>query len=246
MLVQSTTLNQLIKTQKNMGFVFYQAVLELWYMTTKKIYKIILLGPQASGKGTQAEFLSEKLKIPTISGGQLLRQEVQTGSELGMQIKKQMDSGGLVSNAITNELIKKRLKQNDAQQGFILDGFPRIRIQAKYLDTLTDITNVLVIEISDNETMRRLTGRRTCKKCGKVYHLEFNPPKKENICDDDGKTLEIRTDDTLEAIKERLKIYHEETEEVIEYYEKQSIAIHINGEQSIEKVKEEIFRKLEI
>ena len=215
-------------------------------MTNQKIYKIIVLGPQASGKGTQAEFLAEKLKIPTISGGQLLREEVQTGSELGVQIKKQMDSGSLVSNAITNELIKKRLQQNDVQNGFILDGFPRIRIQAKYLATLTDITHVLVIEISDNETMRRLSGRRTCPKCGKVYHLEFNPPKKEGFCDDDNSLLEIRTDDTPEAIRARLKIYHEETEEVIEYYEKQNLVIHINGEQTIEDVKKEIFEKLGI
>lgn len=208
--------------------------------------KFIILGPQASGKGTQAEFLSEKLKIPTISGGQLLRDEVQTGSELGAQIKKQMDSGELVSNAITNELIKKRLEQNNAQNGFILDGFPRIRIQAKYLKELTDITNVLVIEISDQETLRRLSGRRTCPKCGKVYHLEFNPPKKNGVCDDDNSALEIRTDDTPEAIRARLKIYHEETEEVIEYYEKQGLVIHINGEQSIEKVREEIFEKMKI
>lgn len=208
------------------------------------MYKLTILGPQASGKGTQAEFLAKKLNIPNISVGQLLRDEVETGSDLGLEIKKQMDSGGLVSNAVVDKLVKKRLEQPDAQNGFIFDGFPRIRIQAKVLATFTKLTNVIVIEISDAETMRRLSGRRTCSKCNKVYHTEFNPPKQENICDDDGAELIIRTDDTKEAIHERLKIYHVETEEVIEYYEKQGIVIHINGEQSIEDVRKEIFEKL--
>lgn len=207
---------------------------------------LILLGPQASGKGTQAEFLADKLKIPLISAGQILRDEVATKSEIGLEIKKQMDSGGLVSNAIVDKLVKNRLIKDDLKNGFIFDGFPRIRIQAKILATLTTITNVIVVEISDAEAMRRLSGRRTCPKCGKVYHLEFNPPKTAGLCDDDQEKLIIRTDDTPEAIHERLKIYHEETEEVIEYYEEQGLVIHINGEQSIEDVRKEIFQKLKL
>jgi len=203
-----------------------------------------ILGPQASGKGTQAEFLAEKLNVPNISVGQLLRDEVENKGDLSKMIKEQMDSGGLVSNAIVDKLVKKRLTQPDAQNGFIFDGFPRIRIQARVLTTITNLTHVIVVEISDAEALKRLSGRRTCAKCGKVYNLNSNPPQQENICDDDGEKLITRTDDTPEAIRERLKIYHTETEEVIEFYDKQGIVIKINGEQSIEDVKKEIFAKL--
>lgn len=205
-----------------------------------------ILGPQASGKGTQAEFLAEKLNLPNISVGQLLRDEVNSGNELGLEIKKNMDSGGLVPNAIVDKLVKKRIEQPDAQNGFIFDGFPRIRIQARVLATITSLTQVIVIELSDNEALNRLSGRRTCPQCGKVYHLKFSPPKNSDICDEDGEKLIIRSDDTPEAIRARLKIYHEETEEVIEFYEKQGIVIKINGEQPIEDVKKEIFAKLGI
>jgi len=203
-----------------------------------------ILGPQASGKGTQAEFLAEKLNVPNISVGQLLRDEVENKGDLSKMIKEQMDSGGLVSNAIVDKLVKKRLTQPDAQNGFIFDGFPRIRIQARVLTTITNLTHVIVVEISDAEALKRLSGRRTCAKCGKIYNLNYNPPQQENICDDDGEKLITRTDDTPEAIRERLKIYHTETEEVIEFYDKQGIVIKINGEQSIEDVKKEIFAKL--
>ncbi|HPI67485.1 MAG TPA: nucleoside monophosphate kinase [bacterium] len=210
------------------------------------MYKIIILGPQASGKGTQAEFLAEKLNVPNISVGQLLRDEVENKGELSSMIKEQMDSGGLVSNAIVDKLVKKRLMQPDAQSGFIFDGFPRIRIQARVLATITNLTHVIVVEISDAEALNRLSGRRTCPKCGKVYHLKFSPPKTEGICDEDNEKLIIRSDDTPEAIRARLKIYHEETEEVIEFYDKQGIVIRINGEQPIEDVKKEIFEKLNL
>ncbi len=215
-------------------------------MLENKIYKISILGPQACGKGTQAEFLSDKLKIPAISVGQILREELKKGSTVSEKIKEEMNAGGLVSNAIINLIVKKRLTQSDAAKGFIFDGFPRIRIQAKSLATLTALTHVIVIEISDAEALSRLSGRRTCSKCGKVYHLKFSPPKLADICDDDNEKLIIRTDDTPEIIHERLKIYHAETEEVIEFYEQQGIVIHVNGEQSIDAVKEEMFRKLKL
>ncbi len=205
------------------------------------MYKIIILGPPASGKGTQAEFLAEKLKIPIISMGQMLRDESEKGTMLGKEIASYTDKGALVPNSISNELVKQKLSQLDCQKGFIFDGFPRIRIQAKYLDTLTDVNHVLLIAVSDKEVKRRLSGRRTCSQCGDVYHLEFNPPKKAGLCDKCGGQLELRADDTETAIRERLKIYHEETEEVVEYYRQQGILIEINGEQSIEKVRDEIF-----
>lgn len=210
------------------------------------IYKLAILGPQACGKGTQAEFLADKLKIPAISVGQLLREEIKIGSTVAAQIKDEMNAGGLVSNAIISLIVKKRLTQPDAANGFIFDGFPRIKIQAEFFATFSTFNHVIVIEISDAEALSRLSGRRTCSKCGKVYHLKFSPPKVEGVCDDDNEKLIIRADDTPEAIHERLKIYHVETEEVIGFYEQQGIVIHVNGEQSIEAVKKEMFEKMNL
>jgi len=204
----------------------------------QKKYKIVVLGPAASGKGTQVEFLIEKLNLPNISVGQLLRDK--------KEAEEYMRKGELVPNAFVNELVKQRLNQPDTQNGFIFDGFPRIRIQAKYLDTLTDVTNAIHIKVSDQEVKNRLSGRRTCPKCGNVYHLKFNPPKNNELCDDCKIKLEIRDDDTETGIIKRLEIYHEETEEVVEYYKEKGILIEINGEQSIEDVRKEIFRKLKI
>jgi adenylate kinase len=211
-----------------------------------KIYKIIILGPQGSGKGTQAEFLAEKLSIPNISIGQLLRQEVKKQSKTGQEIDEYMKKGELVPNSIAHELAKARIEQDDCQNGFIFDGFPRILIQAKFLDTITSITDVLEITLSDEEAIRRLSGRRTCPQCGKIYHLEYNPPKNDNVCDVDGESLVIRADDTEAAIRERLKIYHTETTEVVSYYADKGILIKVNGEPAIEEVKEEIFRSLSL
>ncbi|MBU4482429.1 adenylate kinase [Patescibacteria group bacterium] len=211
-----------------------------------KTYKIIILGPQGSGKGTQAEFLSEKLNIPNISPGQLLRNEIENKTEIGKEAKEYMNKGQLVPNSIVHELAKNRITQPDCENGFIFDGFPRILIQAKFIETVTDITHVLLVDISDQEAVYRLSGRRTCLKCGKVYHIKFNPPKKQGICDECGEKLEIREDDTEEAIRKRLKIYHTETEEVVEYYRDKKLLIEINGEQSIEEVRDEMFEKLKI
>jgi len=206
-----------------------------------KLYKIIMLGPQGSGKGTQAELLAKKLNIPNISIGQLLRNEIEKKTETGKQAQKYMNKGQLVSNSIAHKLAKNRITQPDCENGFIFDGFPRILIQAKFIETVTNITHVILVDISDEEAIDRLTGRRTCPKCGKIYHIKFNAPKKEGICDKCAEKLEIREDDTEQAIRKRLKIYHAETEEVVEYYKEKNILIEINGEQSIEKVKQDIF-----
>jgi len=212
----------------------------------KKTYKIIILGPQGSGKGTQAEFLSEKLNVPNISIGQLLRDEVEKDTEIGKQVDEYMQRGELVPNSIAHKLAEQRIKQPDCENGFLFDGFPRSVIQARFIETVTDITHVLEVWISDEEAIRRLSGRRTCAKCGKIYHIVFNPPKKEGICDDCNEKLEIREDDTEQAIRQRLKIYHQETEEVVKYFKKKDKAIRINGEQSIEEVKKEIFNALSL
>lgn len=208
-------------------------------------YKIVLLGPPASGKGTQADFLAEKLGLPKISVGQLLREEVDKGSEVGKQASEVMESGGLVPNAIVNEVVKNKIEALGEAGGFVFDGFPRTRIQAKILDTLVKITHVLFVNVADQEVVKRLAGRRTCSKCGKIYHLEFNPPPKENACECGGE-LELREDDTPEAIHKRLKIYHDETEEVVEYYKEKDLLIEIDGTPAIEEVKQEIFNKLKI
>jgi len=202
--------------------------------------KLILLGPPASGKGTQAEILAEKLNIPTISMGQLLRDEVKQQTETGKQVEKIMEAGELVSNDLTNKILWQRLKKEDCKNGFILDGFPRIRIQARFLDEKQDIDKVIWVNISDEVVMKRLSGRRTCVKCGDVYHIKFNLPKKENVCDECGGKLIQREDDTQEGIHKRLKIYHSETEEVVIYYREKGILVEVDGEKKIEKVASEI------
>ena len=210
------------------------------------IYKIFILGPQGSGKGTQAELLSEKLNIPTISIGQLLREEVEKKTEIGLEIEQAMNKGELVPNSIVHKLAEERAQKEDCKNGFIFDGFPRILIQAKFFETLSEPTHVLEVWISDDEAVRRISQRRVCSKCGETYHLEHKPSKKENVCDKCGEELEIREDDTPEGIRRRLKIYHEETQEVIDYYKEKGLLIKINGEQGIEEVKKEMFEKLEL
>jgi len=209
-------------------------------------YKIFILGPQGSGKGTQAELLSEKLNVPAISLGQILRDEVNKKSKIGLQIEKEMENGELVANSIVHELAKKRVEQNDCKNGFIFDGFPRSLIQAKFFETVAEPTHVLEIWISDKEAIRRISQRRVCKKCGESYHLEYKPPKIAGVCDKCGGKLEIRDDDTPEGIRHRLKIYHDETQEVLDYYQGKGLLIKINGEQSIEKVRKELFEKLSL
>ncbi|MFC1622571.1 adenylate kinase family protein [Patescibacteria group bacterium] len=215
-------------------------------MTVKKPYKIIILGPAASGKGTQTEMLSEKLNIPTISAGQLLREEIKKETKIGIEIKDKMKTGELMPNSLTNKLMWERLQKADCKNGFILDGFPRTRIQAKFLSqelgSKQEINKVFFVNVSDKEVEHRLSGRRTCAKCGQVYHIEFNPSKKENVCNECEGELTQRADDTPEGIRERLRIFHTETIEVIEYYKEKGLLIEINGEQSIEKVRDEIFK----
>jgi adenylate kinase len=205
---------------------------------------IILLGPPASGKGTQAEILAEHFKIPAISMGQILREQVKAKTEIGNEIEKILNSGELISNDLTDKLLWKRIEKDDCKNGFILDGFPRTRIQAKFLNEKINIDKVILIKVSDKEVINRLSGRRSCSKCGDIYHLEFNPPKQENICDECGGKLIHREDDTPKIIKERLKIYHTETEEVIEYYTEKNILIEVDGERDIKEIGDEIIKLL--
>jgi adenylate kinase len=195
--------------------------------------KLIFVGPQGSGKGTQAKIIADKKNICHISTGDLLRN---AQGELKKQIDNLMQKGELVSDKIVIKLLKEKLNSNDCENGFILDGFPRNLTQAKELDKITNIDKVIEISISDNEAVDRIANRISCSSCGTVFNLKTNPPKQKMICDNCKQQLKQRADDKEEAIKKRLKVYHEETEPILQHYE----SIKINGEQSIEKVTEDI------
>lgn len=210
---------------------------------------IILLGPPGSGKGTQAEMLSKTYGIPHISTGDILREEVMKGTSLGEKVKVYMNKGELVPDELVIEILKKRLQEPDCKKGFILDGFPRNLRQAKALDIILSDVNlkidaVVYIDVTDEEIMRRLSLRRTCKVCGRVYNLYYNPPKYDEKCDICGGELFIRDDDKPEVIERRLKVFNEETKPLIEYYEEKRLLVRISGMSSIDDVFRHIAEKL--
>ncbi len=191
--------------------------------------KIILIGPPGAGKGTYARYFSKKYCIPHISTGDIFREEVAKGTELGKKIKEILDRGELVPDEIVIEIVKKRLQQPDTRNGFILDGFPRTIVQAKALDEITNIDAAIHIYITMEEAVRRLSNRYICPKCGRVYNLLFNPPKNDLRCDDDGTPLIRRSDDEPEVIRKRYKIYYETFQPIIEYYKRKGILIEIDN-----------------
>lgn len=212
---------------------------------------LILLGPPGSGKGTQARRLAEKLGIPQISTGDILREAVRKRTPLGEQAKAYMEQGKLVPDEIVIGIIKERLGAGDCEKGAIFDGFPRTVIQAEALDRMMEglgkrVDAVIDIEVSDEEVLQRLTGRRTCRNCGAMYHVVFNPPRREGVCDLCGGELYQRDDDKEETIKNRLKIYREQTAPLKAYYEKKGILKKVKGEAPIEEVEGEILRVLGI
>ena len=200
---------------------------------------ICLFGPQGSGKGTQAKILNKKLNIPHISMGDLFRLAIESETEMGKEVEEIINKGSLVPDEMTFNLLKERAANSDCANGFILDGYPRTLHQSKMLDEYLKINKLIVIDISDEEAIRRLTNRRHCLSCGAIYNLYTIPkPKDGENCDKCHKKLHQRNDDKEGAIRERLKNYHKETEEVIEHYRDK--AIKINGEQKIEKVASDI------
>lgn len=204
------------------------------------MYNILLFGPQGSGKGTQGEKLSTFLHLPLIVTGNIFRQNMKDKTELGILAQQYINQGNLVPDEVTNQMIGKRIQEADCAAGFVLDGFPRNLVQAQALDSYTHVTHLLHIRVSDQEAIERIGNRRTCIEQGHVYHLIYNPPAQPNICDIDQSPLQQREDDTTEALKKRLAIYHEETEPLLEYYKTQDVVVEINGEQSIELVWKDI------
>ncbi|MCI7084842.1 adenylate kinase [bacterium] len=196
---------------------------------------IILLGAPGAGKGTQAAVLSEHYNIPTISTGNIIREALRTGTEMGKKAKSYMDAGQLVPDEVVIGIVKDRLAEDDCKNGFILDGFPRTIPQAEALDKMgVNIEYVIDIEVSDERIINRLSGRRVCEKCGRPYHLVNLKPKKEGICDACGGTLVQRKDDHIDTIKNRLEVYHKETEPLVDYYKNQGKLQVVHGSDSVE------------
>ncbi len=202
---------------------------------------LILLGAPGAGKGTQAELLIEKLSIPAISTGNMLREAIANGTDLGKQVKQYMDGGLLVPDELILGIVAERVTQPDCKNGFILDGVPRTLAQAEALDAKgVRIDHVVSIEIDDDVIEGRMTGRRVCGKCGASYHVTANPPKTDGICDQCGGELVIRKDDAPETVRKRLVVYHESTEVLKDYYAKSGKLRIINGDQPIEKANQDI------
>ena len=206
---------------------------------------LILLGAPGAGKGTQAELLIQQLQIPSISTGNMLREAMANGSELGKQVKTYMESGSLVPDDVILSIVAERVAQSDCKNGFILDGVPRTLAQAEALDAKgVKIDHVVSIEIEDAVIEGRMTGRRVCTKCGASYHITANPTKTEGICDLCGSEVTIRKDDAPETVRHRLEVYHAATEVLKDYYAKQGKLICVEGNQSIEGANRDILCSL--
>jgi len=202
---------------------------------------LILLGAPGAGKGTQAEMLVRKLSIPAISTGNMLRDAIAKGTELGMKAKSYMDAGNLVPDELILGIVADRVAQSDCANGFILDGVPRTLAQAEALEAAgVKIDHVVSIEVADSEIESRMTGRRVCGKCGASYHIVAHPPKQDGVCDACGGELVIRKDDAPETVRKRLQVYHATTEVLKDYYGKLGRLVEVNGSQSIEKANEDI------
>lgn len=196
--------------------------------------KLILLGAPGAGKGTQAEVISEHLNIPTISTGNIIREALKSGTEMGLKAKEYMDSGRLVPDEVVIGIIRDRLAQDDCRGGFILDGFPRTIPQAEALDRMgIVIDRVIDIEVADETIARRVSGRRVCPACGASYHIDYKKPSVEGVCDKCGDTLIQRKDDHPDTVRERLQVYHDQTEPLKAYYEASGKLVVVQGQEDV-------------
>ncbi|MCI5656843.1 MAG: adenylate kinase [Candidatus Pseudoruminococcus sp.] len=208
--------------------------------------KIILLGAPGAGKGTQAEVICNRYNIPAISTGNIIREALKTGTEMGLKAKSYMESGALVPDEVVIGIIKERIVKDDCKDGFILDGFPRTIPQAEALDKMGIIIDkVIDIEVPDEKIINRMSGRRVCEKCGASYHLEYKKPKVEGVCDACSGTLIQRKDDHPDTVKSRLDVYHSETEPLKDYYEKQGKLTVVEGQEEIEDTTRLLIEALE-
>ena len=207
---------------------------------------IIMLGAPGAGKGTQAAVLCEHFGIPTISTGNMIREALKNGTEMGMKAKSFMDAGKLVPDEVVIGIVKERLAEDDCKNGFILDGFPRTIPQAEALDNMgVNIEYVINIDVPDESIINRMSGRRVCENCGRPYHLESLKPKNDGVCDDCNGTLVQRKDDHPDTVLARLEIYHNETEPLVDYYTKQGKLVNIAGVNSVDGTTEQILKAIE-
>ena len=212
--------------------------------------RIIMLGAPGAGKGTQAKMISEKYGIPHISTGDIFRSNIKNGTELGRKAKTYMDQGQLVPDELTCDLVVDRIAQDDAKNGYVLDGFPRTIPQAEALTGALEkrgekIDFAIDVDVPDENIVTRMSGRRACVSCGATYHIVYNPPKQEGICDVCGKELVLRDDDKPETVKKRLEVYHSQTQPLIDYYKKDGVLGRVDGTQEIDTIFSQIQELLE-
>ncbi len=203
--------------------------------------KIIMLGAPGAGKGTQAKMIAEKFGVPHISTGDIFRANIKEGTELGIEAKKYMDQGLLVPDELTVKILLDRVAKEDCAGGYVLDGFPRTIPQAEVLDAALDKLNEKIdyavnVDVPDENIVKRMSGRRACLKCGATFHIEHIPPKQEGICDSCGGELVLRDDDKQETVQNRLKVYHDQTQPLIDYYAKKGVLKSVDGTVEMQKV----------
>lgn len=207
--------------------------------------KLMLLGPPGAGKGTQAKQLVDWLGVPQIATGDMLRDAVARGTELGLEAKRYMDAGDLVPDEVVIGIVRQRLQDDDARKGFILDGFPRTTEQAEALQDVAPLDAVVDLEVPEQEVVQRLAGRRVCESCGAIYHVVSTPPSREGVCDACGGTVAQRSDDTEEAVRQRLRQYQEKTAPLERWYEDRGVLLRLDGTGSADEVQQRIRSALE-